>query len=183
MSTEDKISWIEKILDKNTNTIESLSKEITKIDTYFKIAFGVATVLGISGVLIYSNISTISNNIKNQKNKVSELEEDINELRDNNIEDLKRIIEKEKNDAKLAIQSVGNKQKADLSKFIKSITPSKLADEILKDNIKNILVKNCGNTNNCPCPSDWEKASIDGGNGDLNEKAKGDYIYICVQYY
>ena len=181
MSVEEKVSWIEKGLDRNTTTIDALSRKMTTIETYFKVVFAIAAILGISGAFLFSKISSVSNEIAQYKTDVGNLQAQIEQL-ENSAKNLQKDVQGAKDDALKAIGSIGEEQKDALASVIASITPSQLANGMLKGSIKNILVKNCGGKS-CDCPVGWSKARYEGGNGDLNRGAKGDFIYICVQYY
>lgn len=181
MSTEEKVSWIEKGLDRNTNAIQSLTKQITTIETYFKVVFAVAAVLGISGALLFSKISSVSEEIDDYKTEASGLQVQIDQLQQS-AASLKSEVQSAKEDALAAIGSTGAQQKEALTKVISSVTAADLANGVLRGSLKSLLVRNCGGSG-CNCPGGWSKAQNVGGNGDLNKGAKGDFIYICVQYH
>ena len=118
---------------------------MTTIETYFKVIFAVASVLGISGALPFSKISSVSAVVEELKAQIKELETKAKKSK----EDLQAA----KDDALLEIISTGKEQEETLIRVIESVTPEQLADGGLKGAIKNLLVRNCGG-NSCDCPSE-----------------------------
>lgn len=154
---------------------------MTTIETYFKVVFAIAAVLGISGAFLFSKISSVSDEITQYKEDAGTLQVQLKQLDDAAVT-IKADINLAKNRALSELDTSKKVKKDELARIINSVTPSQLASGILKGSIKNLLVRNCGD-NNCSCPSGWSKAKNQGGNGDLNKGAKGDFIYICVQYH
>ena len=181
MSVEEKVSWIEKGLDKNTSSIDSLSEKMTTIETYFKVVFAIAAVLGVSGALLFSELSAVSDEIAQYKDDAGSIEVQLKKLRAEAVA-IKKDIDEAKNKALSELDVTGEAKKDELAKIISSVTPSQLASGLLKGSIKDLLVRNCGDRS-CACPDGWSRAKRRDGNGDLNQGAQGDFIYICVQYH
>ena len=181
MSIDERVVWIERNLDKQSENLEKVSSRTSSLETYFKVVLALAAVLGISGGFIFSQLSSVSDKIAKYETDVGNLKAQIEQMQ-SAANTLTNEVQVAKGDALRAIGAIGKEQKEALTKVISSVTPEQLAGGVLKGSIKDLQVKNCGGQS-CECEYPWKKAKISGGNGDLNRGAKGDFIYICVQYH
>jgi hypothetical protein len=157
-----------------TNAAQTLDDRVSTLETYFKVALTVAAMAGIG-------TGFLGNAFLKAQEKIETLETDAKAIQDQ-IDTFDGKVKKVGEDAVNAISTVGGEQRASLQKMLESIGPGDLAKGVLYGGVRDILVRDCGK-DECACPEGWQRAPNRGGDGDLNNKAKGNFIYLCVQRY
>lgn len=162
--------------------LSNLRRRVHVLETYFKIALGVAAVIGISGGFVVSALSNVNGQIESAAESVNTLEGQVVTMQ-KEVSGLESKISQVKNDAVEAIRGTGEGQRNALLALLQGTNAQDLAQGILSGKVRDVLIKDCGEGGPCPCPSGWERAAHHGGNADLNHGSGGAYIYLCVQRY
>ncbi|HEY7213252.1 MAG TPA: hypothetical protein VIC28_01420 [Thermoanaerobaculia bacterium] len=153
---------------------KTLETRVRTLETYFKVVLTVAAIVGIG-------TGFLGNAFLKAQEKIEILETDAKAIQDQ-IDTFDGKVKEIGENAVKAISAAGGEQRASLQKMLESISPGDLAKGILHDGVRDVLVRDCGD-DECACPEGWQRAKSRGGDGDLNNKARGNFIYLCVQRY